>query len=112
MSDETPRVTSARADAEDAQFDAGLRPRVLDEFTGQDRVRENLHVSITAAKQRRGLDHVCYRPPASARRRGVRHREQTGRAGADVGPGVGKAGGLRRCHEPQERESSSSTRST
>jgi holliday junction DNA helicase RuvB len=65
MSDETPRVTSARADAEDAQFDAGLRPRTLDEFTGQDRVRENLHVSITAARQRReALDHVLlYGPP-------------------------------------------------
>ena len=54
-----------RADDEDAQFEAGLRPRTLDEFTGQDRVRENLHVAITAAKQRReALDHVLlYGPP-------------------------------------------------
>ena len=54
-----------RADDEDAQFEVGLRPRTLDEFTGQDRVRENLHVAITAAKQRReALDHVLlYGPP-------------------------------------------------
>jgi holliday junction DNA helicase RuvB len=65
MSDETRRVTSTRATDEDVQFEAGLRPRTLDEYIGQDRVRENLHVSITAAKQRReALDHVLlYGPP-------------------------------------------------
>ncbi len=65
MTDETGRVTSMRADDEDARFEAGLRPRTLDEYIGQDRVRENLHVSITAAKQRReALDHVLlYGPP-------------------------------------------------
>jgi len=65
MTDETRRVTSTRADDEDARFEAGLRPRTLDEYIGQDRVRENLHVSITAAKQRReALDHVLlYGPP-------------------------------------------------
>jgi len=54
-----------RADDEEARFEAGLRPRTLDEYVGQDRVRENLHVSITAAKQRReALDHVLlYGPP-------------------------------------------------
>jgi holliday junction DNA helicase RuvB len=57
-------VTAVRVD-EDAQDEAGLRPRVLDEYIGQDRVRENLHVSIAAARQRReALDHVLlYGPP-------------------------------------------------
>jgi Holliday junction DNA helicase RuvB len=65
MSDDIRPVTSTRADDEDAQFEAGLRPRSLDEYVGQDRVRENLLVSITAAKQRReALDHVLlYGPP-------------------------------------------------
>jgi Holliday junction DNA helicase RuvB len=65
MSEEARRVTSMRADDEDARFEAGLRPRTLDEYIGQDRVRENLHVSITAARQRReALDHVLlYGPP-------------------------------------------------
>ena len=63
MSDER-LVTPVRAD-EEAQFEAGLRPRTLDEYIGQDRVRENLHVSITAARQRNeALDHVLiYGPP-------------------------------------------------
>src|SRR5512144_1601785 len=57
-------VTAARVD-EDAQYEAGLRPRTLDEYIGQDRVRENLHVSIAAARQRgEALDHVLlYGPP-------------------------------------------------
>src|SRR6476469_9942994 len=41
-------VTAARVD-EDVQYEAGLRPRTLDEYIGQDRVRENLQVSIAAA---------------------------------------------------------------
>jgi Holliday junction DNA helicase RuvB len=57
-------VTAARVD-EDAQYEAGLRPRTLDEYIGQDRVRENLQVSIAAARQRaEALDHVLlYGPP-------------------------------------------------
>lgn len=57
-------VTAARAD-EDAQYEAGLRPRALDDYIGQDRVRENLEVSIAAARHRsEALDHVLlYGPP-------------------------------------------------
>jgi len=57
-------VTAARVD-EDAQYEAGLRPRVLDEYIGQDSVRENLKVSIEAARKRKeALDHVLlYGPP-------------------------------------------------
>ena len=56
-------VTAARVD-EDAQYEAGLRPRVLDEYIGQDHVRENLHVAIAAAKQRNEpLDHVLLHGP-------------------------------------------------
>jgi Holliday junction DNA helicase RuvB len=57
-------VTATRVD-EDVQYESGLRPRVLDEYIGQDRVRENLQVSIAAACQRKeALDHVLlYGPP-------------------------------------------------
>jgi len=57
-------ITAARVE-EDAQYEAGLRPRVLNEYIGQDRVRENLEVSIAAARQRgEALDHVLlYGPP-------------------------------------------------
>ena len=56
-------VTAARVD-EDAQYEAGLRPRRLDEYIGQDRVRENLQVAIAAARQRNEhLDHVLLHGP-------------------------------------------------
>src|SRR5437868_12090118 len=56
-------VTAARVD-EDAQYEAGLRPRLLDEYIGQDRIRENLHVAIAAARQRQEpLDHVLLHGP-------------------------------------------------
>ena len=57
-------TTAARVD-EDAQYEAGLRPRALNDYIGQDRVRENLQVSIAAALQRgEPLDHVLlYGPP-------------------------------------------------
>ena len=57
-------MTASRA-ADEVQYEAGLRPRTLDEYIGQDRLRENLHVAITAARQRgEALDHVLlYGPP-------------------------------------------------
>src|SRR5690348_1784543 len=57
-------VSTSRTD-EDVQYEAGLRPRTLDEYIGQDRIREQLQVSIAAAKQRgEALDHVLlYGPP-------------------------------------------------
>ena len=59
------RLVAAVPVDDDAQYDAGLRPRVLDEYIGQDRVRNNLQVSIAAARQRgEALDHVLlYGPP-------------------------------------------------
>jgi holliday junction DNA helicase RuvB len=57
-------VTPSRVD-DDAQYEAGLRPKRLADYIGQDRVRENLQVSIAAARQRGdALDHVLvYGPP-------------------------------------------------
>jgi Holliday junction DNA helicase RuvB len=57
-------VTPARID-EDTQYEAGLRPRTLNDYIGQDRIRDNLQVSIAAARHRaEALDHVLlYGPP-------------------------------------------------
>jgi len=57
-------ITGVPAD-EEAQYEAGLRPRSLGEYIGQDRIRDNLQVSIAAARGRReALDHVLlYGPP-------------------------------------------------
>jgi len=59
------RLVTAGHVEDDAQYEAGLRPRSLDEYIGQDRVRDNLQVSIEAARGRKeALDHVLlYGPP-------------------------------------------------
>jgi holliday junction DNA helicase RuvB len=64
MRPESRTVTAARID-EDAQYEAGLRPRSLNDYIGQDRIRDNLQVSIAAARHRaEALDHVLlYGPP-------------------------------------------------
>jgi Holliday junction DNA helicase RuvB len=51
--------------AEDLQFEAGLRPRHLADFTGQSKLKENLSIAIEAARMRgEAMDHVLlYGPP-------------------------------------------------
>src|SRR5881628_3422689 len=59
------RLVAAGRTDDEAQYEAGLRPRTLDDYIGQDRVRDNLQVSIAAARGRlEALDHVLlYGPP-------------------------------------------------
>ena len=59
-----PRLMTASRVEEDAQ-DEGLRPKRLDDYIGQDRIREQLHVAIEAARRRGdALDHtLLYGPP-------------------------------------------------
>ena len=59
-----PRILTASRVEDDAQ-DEGLRPKRLDDYIGQDRIREQLQVAIQAARQRgEALDHtLLYGPP-------------------------------------------------
>ena len=61
----TGRVVAGSRVEDDAQYEVGLRPRSLGEYIGQDRIRDNLDVSIAAARGRdEALDHVLlYGPP-------------------------------------------------
>src|SRR5438876_8539448 len=90
-------VTAARVD-EDAQDEAGLRPRRLDEYIGQDRVRENLQVAIAAAKQRsEPLDHVLLHGPPGLGKTTLAYviaNEMGVRVHATSGPAIEKPGDL------------------
>ena len=59
------RLLDPESDGEESGLELGLRPKSLDEYIGQDRVKEKLRVYIKAAKQRgEPLDHVLvYGPP-------------------------------------------------
>src|SRR3954470_4578332 len=58
-------LVSGNRQAEDLQFEVGLRPRRLADFTGQSKLKENLSIAIEAARRRgEALDHVLlYGPP-------------------------------------------------
>ncbi|MGN0170240.1 MAG: Holliday junction branch migration DNA helicase RuvB [Lachnospiraceae bacterium] len=59
------RILSTQIQSEDLKIESGLRPQTLDEYIGQEKVKNNLRVYIKAAKDRgEPLDHVLfYGPP-------------------------------------------------
>jgi Holliday junction DNA helicase RuvB len=59
------RITSAEVAEDELALEATVRPRRLDEFAGQERIKENLAILIDAARQREEpVDHVLlYGPP-------------------------------------------------
>jgi holliday junction DNA helicase RuvB len=53
------RIVTPSATPEDTQFDSSLRPRRLDDFTGQAKVKEILSIAIeSAARRGDAMDHV------------------------------------------------------
>ncbi|MDR1184245.1 MAG: Holliday junction branch migration DNA helicase RuvB [Coriobacteriales bacterium] len=60
----SPRALTPELTVDDLGFDRSLRPRKLDEYIGQTRVKDNLAVLIEAARQRRDtLDHLLFSGP-------------------------------------------------
>jgi holliday junction DNA helicase RuvB len=63
---ETDRLISpARASAQEEALERALRPKRLDEYVGQQKIREQLSIFVTAARSRKeALDHVLlFGPP-------------------------------------------------
>src|SRR3989442_2926619 len=62
---EPRRIVSGATFDEDARIDLSVRPKRLDEYIGQKRVKENVQIAIDAARSRNeALDHVLlYGPP-------------------------------------------------
>lgn len=61
---EHTHITTPEVLSEDSQSEPTLRPRRLNEFIGQGKVREALSIAIEAAKQRReALDHLLFHGP-------------------------------------------------
>jgi Holliday junction DNA helicase RuvB len=61
----TDRIVSPKNKVEEIGLDVSLRPQNLDDYIGQDRVKENLRILLEAAQGRgEALDHVLiYGPP-------------------------------------------------
>jgi len=62
---EEDRLIDSAEDNEEAQFHNSLRPNQMEEYVGQEKIKENLNIFIAAAKMREeSLDHVLfYGPP-------------------------------------------------
>ena len=57
-------VTDSEIKEEDKKFEQTLRPSLITEFVGQNRITDNLHVFISAAKKRgEALDHTLLTGP-------------------------------------------------
>ena len=63
--DEEERIICPGFSNEDTEIENSLRPKKLEDYVGQEKIKENLKIYIEAAKQREEpLDHVLlYGPP-------------------------------------------------
>ena len=68
------RIISPAGAEEDVVYDNSLRPRRFSEYVGQDKVKANLGVAITAAKRRGDvLDHLLFHGPPGLGKTSLAH---------------------------------------
>lgn len=83
---------------EDEGFEASLRPKTIDDFVGQDGLKENLKVFVQAAKARNeALDHVLFYGPPGLGKTSMAYiiaNELGSQIKTTSGPVVEKAGDL------------------
>ena len=93
-----PRDVSGELTVEDLDQDRTLRPRTLDEYIGQERVRENLRVLIQAARDRgEALDHLIFSGPPGLGKTtlaGIVANEMGAKMHTTSGPAIERAGDL------------------
>ncbi len=91
-------LESPAAVEEEVVFDLSLRPRSLDDFIGQERLKKILGMSIDAARQRgEVLDHVLFAGPPGLGKTSLAHiiaRELGVNLRATSGPAIERAGDL------------------
>jgi Holliday junction DNA helicase RuvB len=97
MSDKPPRLLNPEPQPDD-RVDMALRPRTLADLIGQERVKENLSILISAARQRGDpLDHVLFYGPPGLGKTTLAHilaNEMNVNIKVTSGPAIERAGDL------------------
>ncbi|NJL94038.1 MAG: Holliday junction branch migration DNA helicase RuvB [Anaerolineae bacterium] len=92
------RILSSNRKPEDKALDYALRPKTLDDYTGQEHVVENLRILIEAAKKRgEPLDHVLFYGPPGLGKTTIAHvlaNEMGVNIKITAGPSIERAGDL------------------
>ncbi|MCP3974356.1 MAG: Holliday junction branch migration DNA helicase RuvB [bacterium] len=91
-------LLATTTDPEDIQFEAGLRPRQMDEFIGQPELKERLAILIEAALQRgESIDHTLFSGPPGLGKTslaGILANEMGSNFRATSGPALERPGDL------------------
>jgi len=94
----TDRIITAEADNLDGVLDNALRPKTLQEYVGQEAVKDNLKIFMAAAKTRgEPLEHVLIFGPPGLGKTTLAHiiaREMGGQIRVTSGPAIERTGDL------------------
>ena len=92
------RITTPEEVAQDVAFDAALRPKRLQDFVGQEKIKSNLDIFIKAAKKRNEpIEHVLLYGPPGLGKTTLAHiiaHEMDANIKITAGPAIERAGDL------------------
>lgn len=98
MAEKSEQIISTDVAEEDKAFDYSLRPKAIRDFVGQDKVKDNLNIFMTAAKKRKEpLEHVLFHGPPGIGKTTLAHilaQEMGVNVRVTSGPAIEKAGDL------------------